>query len=77
MIPKSRLGFFLKPDEPLFSNIVNIKKDFRKLKLENHYLEDEPHLTLMHGYFSNKESVIDKFEQLKINEKIELIAKGS
>ena len=30
----------------------------------------------MHGYFSNKESVIDKFEQLKINEKIELIAKG-
>ena len=76
MIPKNRLGFFLKPDEPLFSNIVNIKKDFRKLKLESHFLDDEPHLTLMHGYFSNKESVIDKFEQLKINEKIELTAKG-
>ncbi len=76
MIPKNKLGFFLKPGEPLFSNIVSKKKEFRKLNLQSHFLDDEPHLTLMHGYYLNKESVINKFEQLQINKKIELIVKG-
>ena len=56
-----KLGIFLKPSSETVIEITKTKEYFKKIGIDNRFLDDRPHLTLLHGYYKDPEKVVKKF----------------
>ena len=62
------LGIFIEPNEKLGLLIYKLKKEINKLDIESELTTHPPHLTLIHGLYENKESVLNKFKNFTFEE---------
>ena len=60
-----KLGIFLKPSLETVTELTKTKEYFKKIGVDNRFLDDEPHLTLLHGYYKDSEKVVKKFNALE------------
>jgi hypothetical protein len=61
----TKLGIFLKPSSETVLEITKTKEYFKKIVTDSRFLDDEPHVTLLHGYYKDTEKVLKKFNALE------------
>ena len=64
---KAKLGFFLKPNSTYLEKIQTEKNDLLDLNLPSHFIQDIPHLTLLHGVYENKKKILNDFVTYTLN----------
>ena len=69
----TKYGIFLKPEQSIFSNIINEKKQYLNLNNNQNYTTDQPHCTLFHGIFENKEKLLRDFNNIEISKSTKLL----
>ena len=62
------LGIFIEPAEKPDLLIYKLKNEISKLDIVSELTTHPPHLTLIHGLYENKESVINKFKNFTFEE---------
>lgn len=60
-----RFGLFLEPEIMFFDYIIDLKSQLRKLNNDQYYINEIPHLTLMHGIYQDHKLLLDQFKNFK------------
>tara|TARA_B100000989_G_C19432872_1_gene423822 strand:- start:22 stop:612 length:591 start_codon:yes stop_codon:yes gene_type:complete len=63
-----KYGLFLKPGIQTIEFLNRQKENYKKINKKQNFIDDQPHLTLFHGKFKNKEEALSKFNQVLVDD---------